>query len=147
MVAQEILPNIWISDCSCSLDKTFLKLNNIKVVFNCSKDLPFTSLDIKKYRLEVNDSLQEVDQHDMSRYLPEMTEIMLNCFKTLTPILVYCKVGIQRSATLIAAFLIRYTGIRYENAIKIIQSKRIYAFRPTINFNTSLLQFSNKYSK
>ena len=143
MVVTEILPNIWISDSSYSTDKIFLNKHNIKVVFNCTKNLPFTSLDLKKYRMPVDDSLKPTDQTEMLSYLPELTNIMYLAYKTLSPVLVYCKVGIQRSATLIAAFLIRYTGIDYLSAIKIIQSKHEFAFRPSINFLDTLKTFSS----
>ncbi len=73
MVLVEILPNIWISDQKYSLDKAFLHKFKIQGVFNCTKNLPFTSLDIKKYRLPVNDSLQETDGIEMLTYLPELT--------------------------------------------------------------------------
>ena len=145
MVANEILPNIWLSDYTTALDKSFLLEHGIKVVFNCTKNNPFTSLDIKKYRLAVNDSLQAIDQQEMFDLLPEMTKLMIMAYKTLTPMLVYCHVGIQRSATLIAAFLIRTTGINYLSAIKIIQTKRDIAFRPGINFCETLKKFSTLY--
>ena len=142
MVATEILTNIWISDYSSAIDKTFLLQHNIKVVFNCTKNKTFTSLDITKYRLAVNDSLADIDTQDMLDGLNEMTTHMINAYKTLTPVLVYCHAGIQRSATLIAAFIIRITGIHYTNAIKFIQTKREVAFRPGINFLEALRDFS-----
>jgi hypothetical protein len=143
MVVTEIFPNVWISDSSYSTDKIFLNKHNIKVVINCTKNLPFTSLDLKKYRMSVDDSLKPIDQTEMLSHLPELTNTMYLAYKTLTPMLVYCKVGIQRSATLIAAFLIRYTGIDYIAAIKIIQSKHELAFRPSVNFLNTLKKFSN----
>ena len=76
MVVTEILPNIWISDSSYSTDKIFLNKHNIKVVFNCTKNLPFTSLDLKKYRMPVDDSLKPTDQTEMLSYLPELTNII-----------------------------------------------------------------------
>ena len=144
MVAHEILTNIWVSDIKTALDKEFITNHNIGVVINCTKDLPFTSLDIKKYRLPVDDNLQDCDKQDMLKYLPEMIDIILLAYKTLTPILVYCQVGIQRSPTVIAAFIIRMTGISYEEAIRFIQSKKDMTFRPTINFNQSLQDFCKK---
>ena len=142
MVICEILPNLWLTDASYANNVLFLKKNNIKVVFNCTKNIQFTHLELQKYRLAVNDNLQEVDQVEMLSGLPELTKIMQMAYKTLTPIHVYCLAGIQRSCTLIAAFLIRYTGVNHMVAIKIIQSKHDQAFRPSVNFFDSLEKFS-----
>ena len=147
MVANEILANIWLSDSITALDQSFLKQHNIKIVLNCTKNKPFTSLDITKYRLEVNDALQAIDQQDMLNGLDKMTKMMIIAYKTLTPMLIYCHAGVQRSATVIAAFMIRTTGIHYTNAIKFIQTKREITFRPGINFLAALQEFSkNKFS-
>lgn len=141
MVAQEIISNIWISDYKIALDKEFLKRYNIGVVINCTKDLPFTNLEIKKYRLAVNDSLQEQDKIDMLNAFPEMLKVIELAYITLTPILIYCRVGVQRSPTLIAAFILKLTKCNFEEAVRFIQSKRDIAFRPSINFSKSLLDF------
>jgi len=145
MVANEIIPNIWLSESKTALNKSFLLEYGIKVVFNCTKDVPFTNLDIKKYRLSVNDKLTELDQQEMFDLLPEMTHLMMIAYKSLTPMLIYCHAGIQRSATLVAAFLIRTTGINYISAIKIIQTKRPMTFQPGINFLETLKKFSDLY--
>ncbi len=56
--------------------------------------------------------------------------------------MIFCYKGRQRSATLIAAFLMEYTKISWENSVKMIQTKNPEAFKPQINFAKSLIQFS-----
>ncbi len=147
MVVCEILPNIWLTDGSYAKDPVFLKKNNIRVVINCTKNIQFTNLDIQKYRLSVNDHLEKIDQDEMLEDLDQITKIMLIAFKTLTPLHIYCQAGIQRSCSVIAAFLIRYTGVNPLTAIKIIQSKHEQAFRPSVNFLPALETFSKTYNK
>ena len=52
----EIIENLWLGDNLSSLDNNFLQSKNIKLVFNCTKDLPFTNLDIQKIRITIEDN-------------------------------------------------------------------------------------------
>jgi protein-tyrosine phosphatase len=52
--------------------------------------------------------------------------------------------GIQRAPTIIAAYLIKYANITYEDVIKYIKQKRKMCFYKGVNFKTSLLAFEKK---
>ena len=43
-----IIKNLWLGNHKSSVDKDFLTKNNIKLIINLSKDLPFTNLNIDK---------------------------------------------------------------------------------------------------
>ena len=57
------------------------------------------------------------------------------------PTLIFCENGNQKSATIIAAFLIKYGNHNKESAIKAIRSKYKSAFYPDINYIYSLEMF------
>ena len=59
--------------------------------------------------------------------------------------LVHCAQGIQRSATIIAMFLISTKGISWQQAVTYIQGIRPIAFRPSANFEDSLKEFNRSY--
>ena len=138
----EILPNIWLCDLEAATNKSFIRERSIKIIFNCTKNLPFVDIEaIKKYRLAVDDSGSDIDIEEMTIALPQMTNLLGIAYSCNIPTIIFCYKGRQRSATLIAAFLMEKTGIEWMNAVKMIQSKSPLAFKPEINFAKSLKQF------
>jgi hypothetical protein len=53
-----IIPGLYLGNAKSSLDDEFLKKNNIRAVFNCTKDLPFHHSIRNKYRIPVDDNLK-----------------------------------------------------------------------------------------
>jgi hypothetical protein len=142
----EILPNIWLCDFETANDKNFILEHSIKIIFNCTKNLPFINIpNIKQYRLSVNDSGCDTDIKDMTEGLPKMIYLLNIAYSYNIPTIVFCYKGRQRSATLIAAYIIHTTGISWTNAIKMIQTKSPLTFKPQINFAKSLTDYSKKY--
>ena len=70
-----------------------------------------------------------------------MKTIMNKYTKQNYNILVHCYAGIQRSPSIIAAYLIRYYNFSMYEAINYIKQKKNKTFYPKINFYNSL----NKY--
>ena len=135
----EIIPNIWIGNYKDALNKEFLIKNNIKYIINCTNTILFTDIkDIIKIRIPVNDSLKEIDIDLLSKYIPKTNDILKKCFYNLDPILVHCYAGKQRSATIIASFLMKNTNLDKLKIIALIQSKKSDCFKPSINFNKCL---------
>ena len=56
--ANMIIPRLWLGNKNAAADATFLKENNIRVVFNCTKTLPFEESVVHKIRLPVDDNLE-----------------------------------------------------------------------------------------
>ena len=58
-------------------------------------------------------------------------------------IYIHCHAGMQRSACVVAAYLIRYYKMTPQEAVYFIRSKRPIAFTPFINFQKSLDNYHN----
>ena len=123
MRAQEILPNIWLGDIASATSVSFCRKRQIRLCCNCCNSSTTHHSNISTFHLP---------QDLTAEGLLETTRRLAISYKTLTPTLIYCETGNQASATLVAAFLIRYTGMEWESAIRILQTKRPEAFRPTI---------------
>jgi protein-tyrosine phosphatase len=135
----EILPNLWLSSRKYALNKKFLKKKNIKLIINCTKTIDFIDLkNISKVRVNINDSLKDEDIDKLTDLLPKIIEIIEKFYLNLNPILVHCYAGKQRSATIIAGFIMKTTSLSIKQCIAFIQSKKKNAFRPGINFLKSL---------
>ena len=142
MVYNKILNNIYLSNYEDSINNQYINDNNIKVIINCSKNLPFiNNNNIIKIRISINDDLSKQSNIDLFKYLNHITTIMNKYTKQNYNILVHCYAGIQRSPSIIAAYLIRYYNFSMYEAINYIKQKKNKTFYPKINFYNSL----NKY--
>jgi len=115
---------IWLGDYTSAKDKDFLKDNNIQVIINCTIDLDFTEENLIKIRIPLEDDEQEILYFE--RLMPMGAEL-INNFSNKN-ILVHCFAGMNRSATIIAAYLINYKNMYYKEAIKFILEKRSPVF-------------------
>ena len=146
MSGTEILPNLWLTDKNVAINQKFLKSKKIQVVINCTKEQPFSQIGgMTQHRIPVSDTLQYDDTVNLYQYLPKITSLMGQYYQRRVPMLVHCYAGRQRAATVMAAFLMRYLGMDWTNAVKIIQTKRASAFTPGINFAQALKSWNHQY--
>ena len=141
--ATEILPNLWLGNARASMDENFIRTKGIQVVFNCTKNLAFCPLIPIKYRVPVDDNLEEDEIRNLQLWSSEITFKMMSEYMAGKPILVHCMAGMQRSAASLAMMLIAYKGIRYQDAMKIIKDRRSIAFFPSPNFLRSIQYFDS----
>lgn len=143
--ANEILPRLWLGNAKASLDPEFIQKNHINVVFNCTKDRPFSSLIQTKYRVPVDDNLQEGEIRNMELWSAEIAYRLLSEYQKGHTILVHCAAGMQRSAAAIAFFLISYHHTHTKDAILFIKERRPIAFHPSANFLRSIQSFDSRF--
>jgi len=63
--ANEIIPRLWLGNAKASMNEDFIRQKNITVVFNCTKNLPFSPMIPIKYRIPVDDNLEEQEIRNM----------------------------------------------------------------------------------
>ena len=71
-----IIPGLYLGNAKSSLDDEFLRKNNIRAVFNCTKDLPFHHSIRNKYRIPVDDNLK-AEEIDYIAYRNTSTQAVL----------------------------------------------------------------------
>ena len=143
--AHEIIPGIWLGNTRAALNDKWLSEKGITVVFNASKDLPFSSKIKTQFRIPVDDNLQPEEIRNMTLW---SHEIIYNVFKKYNrgdTILIHCAAGMQRSAAIVAMFIIIKLGLNWYQAIQYIQNIRPIAFRPAVNFKASIIAFDKSY--
>ena len=159
--ADEIIPRLWLGNVRASQDEDFIRRENIDVIFNCSKDLPFlyeerryssTTKDLpfmfnmpKQYRVPVDDNLQEEEIRNIELWSPEIAHKLLTMYNKGHTILVHCYAGMQRSAACVAILLIALKHIRAEDAMNYIRSRRPVAFQPRANFGRAIAFFERDF--
>ena len=144
--ADLIIPGLWLGNGKASLDDKFLKENNIHVVFNCTKDLPFHSSIQKRYRVPVDDNLRAEEIRNMELWSFEAIYKLTKEHKQGN-VLVHCYAGMQRSAAVVAMYLIAKYGMKKEEVIPFIKGKRSVAFWPFVNFEKSIHGFQESYER
>jgi dual specificity phosphatase 12 len=143
--ANEIIPRIWLGNAKASMDENFIRQNQISVVFYCTKNLPFSPIIATKYRIPVDDNLEEDEIRNMELWSSEIAFKIMAEFLAGKTILIHCMAGMQRSAASVAFFLIAYEKMRALDAMKLIKSRRSIAFFPRANFGRSIDFFDREF--
>jgi hypothetical protein len=142
--SNQICRNIWLGNFIDSSNSDFISKNNINVIINCSKDLPFFFSEDEvayRYRIPVDDDKQEHSLYIMYLYLPKIVEIIKSHVAKNHNIYIHCHAGMQRSACVVAAYLIAEYDMDLETSYNYIKSLRPIAFTPQINFKKSLEKY------
>jgi hypothetical protein len=143
--AHEIIPRLWLGDATASMDEDFIRQNNIVVVFNCTKNLPFSPIIPIKYRIPVDDNLQESEIRNMELWSGEIAYKIISEYIEGKTVLVHCAAGRQRSAASVAFTLIAFLKMRALDVMKMIKEKRSVAFFPRANFGRAIDYFDRRF--
>ena len=141
----EIIPGIYLGNKNSANDYNLVK--NISLIVNCTEDIPFyfSDLKINRFRVSVPDD-QSLDSNlRILTYINPILPAIHTCYTQKKKILIHCRAGSQRSATLLACYLIKYHNFTKDMAITFIKSKRSITFFPGPNFNITLEIFEKKF--
>ena len=145
--ADEILPGLWLGNSQSSQDEVFLRTHNIQTVFNCTKNLPFHPTIQNRYRVPIDDNLQEEEIRNLELWSYEVVYKLIREVKKGNGVLVHCAAGMQRSAAVTAMFLIATQGMNWDQAKRHIKQRRAIAFFPMANFEKSIVGFYNSFQR
>lgn len=140
-------PNLWIGDRDDSIDRKWLQDKKITCVFNCTPDLIFRQEAgvTEQYRLSLHDDKDDIPK--MTKRLPATVKKLVAARQKGHNILVHCRAGQQRSACLVAGYLLYMTTIQgkcwitTQDAVNFIKARRKEAFLPQVNFRKSLMAY------
>lgn len=143
--ANLILPGLWLGNRVAAADTAFLTSRGIKTVFNCTKQLPFDPSVTRQYRVPVDDNLEPAEIANLERWAPEILYKLVAEYKAGHPVLVHCHAGMQRSAAVVAMFLIAIFRKPTDYVVQYIRQRRGIAFFPAINFEPAIRGFEARY--
>lgn len=141
----EIIPNLWLGDYNSALHTNFLKRNNIHLVVNCTTHInSLTNADTLALTLPILDqpitNLEQKDAKIWKDNIQNIVNIIHMFLDDNIGVLIHCHRGVQRSASVLAAYLI-YIGkgkISPKMAMAIILKRRPIAFNRGKNANFML---------
>ena len=141
--ANQIIPNLWLGNRNSPTEYANLKKNNIKLIINCTKDLNYcVPSDIHTIRLAINDANTEESNRILGEKMTELTFLMDLYLKNNMGVLVHCCAGMQRSATVVICYLLKYKHYKLDEAKQIMKKERGIVFLPVPTFD----DFINSYS-
>lgn len=135
--AKQIIKNLWIGSEGDSSNPSFFKAHDIRLVVNATGNIPIRApADVKSYRIPVNDDPSE--NETMLRHLPVVVVIIDDVLKYGHGVLVHCRAGMQRSAAVVAAYLMWKKGMTADQAFEYINSRKHETFWPVPTFERAL---------
>ena len=137
----KIINNLYVGNYkSCQND--IITKENFEIIINCTPNLPFHSENTHNYRLNVKDNISYnsniIILKKSIKLLPLIHQNIHN-----KKILIHCRAGQQRSATLATMYLMKYHNMSAEKAKIFVREKRPNAFFIGPNFNVAIHIFEN----
>lgn len=161
-IANLIVPNLWLGDNISSINKEFLNKHNINHVIRLVDELDFDMNDpiqlkdknftkvsfgyiyrinnITYYHFPITD--KQMCNKDTKELFETTNFILSNLIKRDKSVLVHCKRGHHRSATVVGAYLLKHMNIDYKNVIPYINSFRLCSLRRETCLGKGLFEYS-----
>lgn len=134
----EILPRLWVGDLSsaeCAATISSLGITHVVSALPGRVDLPNPHL--KQLQLPLHDT----PFAELAGYLPAATAFITSALRDANArVLVHCMLGVSRSASVVAAYLIAQYGCTPEQAVQYVQSRRRCA-QPNPGFIAQLAEY------
>lgn len=157
MSFNQVTNGLWVGDANASINCSFLKLNRITLIVNCTKNIACQFKHVKYIRIPIKDPgpNNDINQRDVSllaQFLPHIVDAIYQEIIRGGNVLVHCRAGVQRSAAVATAFLLKYheksngSPLKVNEAVSTVLNQRPVAFYrgDHVNFYASLDYF-NKY--
>jgi protein-tyrosine phosphatase len=143
-IATMVCKKIWIGNERAAKSKELFERHHIGAVLNCTPTLPNyfrDRQDLEYMKIPVHDSSGKRDVDIMLSYFPAACEF-INKAVSLddTSILVHCRMGRQRSAAAVAAYLIKFCDMSPAEAFSFLLERKpdVFHYGKSINFARSL---------
>ena len=137
----EIIPNLWLGNYKAAYDKSFLQKYNIKYILTIMEDFNI------KYKYDtityLNIPVKDKDTcvKNLIQLFNTTGEFINNALMKRTGVLIHCKKGHHRSASVVAAFLIKYLNIDHVSAVLYINYLRPCALKRNTCMTNGLFRY------
>lgn len=134
----EVIKNLFLGNSQDAKD-----MNNVDMVINCTTSLPFYANNALQIRILIEDNGNQDEYKKLYDAIEDnlLFEKMDELLKNKKTILCHCMAGQQRSAALIACFIIWKYNMDIYDAIGFVKSQRPIAFFGDINFMPTIKHY------
>ncbi len=139
----KIINNLYIGNYDAALDQNIIESYNIHTIINCTKKSNRTNLNVEYLQIPIDDPPYDNDINYVNTNFLFIVDFITNKINSGKNVLVHCVMGSQRSAAIVAIYLmIRYKS-NHSHAIQYIKSRRPICFFGKINYMESLIYIQN----
>jgi protein-tyrosine phosphatase len=142
-----ILDHLYLGNLLGAQNEEFLKSVKIGAIVNCTVKEEFHPyfFNKSKYRVDVEDSRDRENIAKFRGKLEDSVSFIEDEVKSGKVVYVHCYWGLMRSATVVAAYLIKQYHYTPAEAIAFVKQKRPQALSSLYNYNDLLEEFYQKH--
>ena len=137
----KIIDNLYLGDAG------FIFMDGLPkfaLIINCCPEVQMSYFEGEIIRLRFNDDPNDNNKLIKMLESGNILQQIHNCINKNQPVLVHCAMGMQRSAAIVACYLLKYYNIGLDKTILYIINKRPEAFLTGNTFKPAMQYFSNK---
>ncbi|KAH7820696.1 putative protein phosphatase slingshot [Monocercomonoides exilis] len=146
IMPNEIFDNLFLGQCPMGNTLFFIKELKITHILNCALECNYeTPPNVVMKKIRINDETTETIPFD------EVISFIDNALNEKESgkhvrVFVHCQMGISRSASVVAAWLMSHFGIDVDTALSVVKKQRIIV-RPNDGFLRQLILYDRKLEK
>eukprot|EP01010_Urceolus_cornutus_P003658 NODE_524_length_1574_cov_262.028852_g399_i0.p2 GENE.NODE_524_length_1574_cov_262.028852_g399_i0~~NODE_524_length_1574_cov_262.028852_g399_i0.p2 ORF type:complete len:210 (-),score=26.21 NODE_524_length_1574_cov_262.028852_g399_i0:849-1478(-) len=142
--ATEILPWLWLGSAKDAFNYDTLKRKNIKYILNATKEVDSPEAEAKGFQyLKLH--LEDNSDVPIGEHFDSTHEFIERARKHEQGVLVHCRRGISRSATIVIAYVMKFREVTFENAFEFVKQRRDI-INPNLGFVLALESLSSESS-
>lgn len=127
-IADMIFPSLWLGNIHAAANNNFISENNIDVIINISKEKYIIPHNVQYYNISIED-LDICDNENYKQIMFDTMEIIYKHIISGSNILVHCKRGHHRSASVVVLYLMEKYRMSMYDAIYLVKTRRPTALR------------------
>ena len=146
LIITEKKNGLWLGNIESPQNKDFVVKNNIKTIFNITRK-DYVEIDgVTYFQVPLSDA---DTPSEIKKFLTNIIPLVEPINRELRKhsVLIHCEMGMQRSAAIVAAYLMKYYGMNPDEAIQFIKDRRIVAFKTRVTFLEALYKLEYELRK
>jgi len=136
----QILPCLYLGGVDAVADTERVSDQGIRAVVCCLRDMEFPAKDFSKDLKYCRVDVEDMSREPIELFFPEATEFIHSRVSRDQPVLVHCRAGVSRSASVVMAYLMTYQGYSLHDAFFLVRSRRS-CVSPNIGFMEKLCDY------
>lgn len=139
----EIIPNLWLGNLDLTYDLEFLQEAKITHVLSILEIDHLTPAMAAKGVIHMSIRMYDSDEEPIYNVFPTTSNFIEDALKKGGSVYVHCLMGISRSPTLVAAYLMKTRNISAEEALTFLVERRPIV-SPNDGFRAALVQWEGR---
>lgn len=124
----EIIPGIYIGKRNSIDNQTLNNIQGIKKIIDAQSDLSFIGKSNEYLHKGIKKELQKYEVQKTIEYFKDCSNTIINHYNSGVPLMIICDECNQLSPSIILYFLVHYSKINIDLAIKLMKSKKTDIF-------------------